>query len=187
MAISLYKTHLVRFQKALHGVSRSQHCLKIQSLFEAQGNLVIVNDILPTYSGAGHTWDTPWEYQTKARLKLRRGNSQSCSSVSSVQGLRWLRPSSFPACKSRLSLGLVPFSVCRLPWQVSHSSGLWNSLQSSHVIWASPSRFHTMAAQSFSQVFMRGLPASHCLALVARSLTMEGDFTASLLIYPSWL
>lgn len=68
------------------------------------------------------------KYWTKTKCWA---NSRLCIAVSDVKALfRSPTPFIFVDCNTLLALGLVPFPVSSLPWQVSHSSGISNILGS---------------------------------------------------------
>lgn len=67
---------------------------------------------------------------TKAGLKPSRANFKSCSSMSHVRGLRYLRLASFATCRTLLSLGLVPLTVCSSSCLESNGCGTSNILGS---------------------------------------------------------
>lgn len=72
-------------------------------------------------------------YWVKVRLKSARAHLKSCSSLSDVEGLTWLHPSSPLCCLPHISLsllGLPSIPLCSASWQMSHSSAISNILGS---------------------------------------------------------
>lgn len=79
---------------------------------------------------------------TKTKLRLRRENAKSCSSMSGIwgfnfKGLRWLCTSSFAGCSYSFSLGLGPCPVSSPSQQMSAICGFLSQ----------PSQLHEMPSQ----------------------------------------
>lgn len=112
--------------------------IKFKIFSETQGNLLTAiscNYILPTQNGTWYLlpykkariWVTVWKYWTKIRLESIRSKLKS---MSDVRERRMLHSSVFGSCNILMSLGLVLYSLCSAPWQVSHISGMLNILRS---------------------------------------------------------
>ena len=97
------------------------------------------------------------KHWAKSKTKCSRANLRSCSSVSTVQGLRWCPPSSFADCNTLLSLGMAPLSVCSSPWQVSST---YNTLGQPY----NPGFTFTTSCNGLFGLWCKDSPATHTVA-----------------------
>lgn len=107
---------------------------------------------------------------------MRKPSRENMSGIWDFNGLRWLRPSSFAACTTGLSLGLDSLPACSSPRQMSHSSGVFYCLGTSTATWASCLHFTAMASTVSCplRTFRQGHPY-HMLLVLSSSLKLHKE------------